>query len=200
MTSTLNRTAGNTGNKREQKKAETHSAILAAAIETFTEDSVVGTPMGAIARAAGVSKATMFFHFGSRIELLEAVAVEIYDYGVNQVWRPPEPGLASFLHDYMISQRAPATRVLWEIGDVLAVHQRPGPDVAYLHLISEIEGRLAEDAVDEAIRPELSQVVASAALFVARRTAFGQADDEELERFYATVETIIRPWRDTDGD
>jgi AcrR family transcriptional regulator len=180
---------------RNQKKAETRAAILAAAIAAFTEGSAVTTPVEAVARAAGVSKATLFFHFGSRLELLEAVAEEIYRFGVDTIWRPPGPGLAPFLRDYLGAQRTPTTRLLWEIGDVLAMNQRPGPDVAYGDLIDEIAGRLDEEGIDVAMRPALAQVVASATLFVARRMVFNQADDDEIQRFQATVESIIAPWR-----
>lgn len=196
MANTSKRTAGN---RRDQKKAETRSAILTAAVEVFTEGSVIATPVEAVAREAGVSKATMFFHFGSRIDLLEAVADKIYRYGVDHIWRPQGPGLAPFLREYLATQRLPQTRVLWEIGDVLTASQRPGPDVAYLHLIGEIEGRLADDGVEPVMRAALAQLIGSGALFVARRTVLGQADDDELRKFLANVDAIVQPWRTGNG-
>lgn len=178
---------------RVERKAETRASLLLAAYDVFTEGSVVTTPMDEVARAAGVSKATLFFHFGSRVELLEAVAAEIYRGGV-EIWHPEEPGLAPFLQAYLGSQRQPAARLLWEISDVLTVSGRPGPDVAYLHLIGQIEDRLDEDGIGSEARPLLARMVAAAALWVARRAAFRQATDEEVERFIADVEATVTPW------
>jgi AcrR family transcriptional regulator len=187
-----------TGMTRVERKAETRSALLGAAYELFTEQSVVTTPMEEVAKAAGVSKATLFFHFGSRIELLEALAAQIYHQGVETVWHPKEPGLEPFLKAYLASQRVPGARLLWEIGDVLTVNGRPGPDVAYLHLASEIEARLAEDGFDPAARTHLARLLAPAALWVARRTTFDQADDDELQRFIADIQASLAPWRPAD--
>ena len=56
------------------QKAETRKRLLQAAVEVFGQGSVMATPVDAVAAAAGVSKATLFFHFGSRLDLLEEVA------------------------------------------------------------------------------------------------------------------------------
>jgi AcrR family transcriptional regulator len=180
---------------RVQKKAETRARILAAAIEVFIGGSVVTTPMEAVAKAAGVSKATLFFHFGSRPELLEAVGIELWSEGAHTTFRPSKPGLAPALRDYFAAQREPAARLLWEIGDVVSAAGGPGPDVAYRYLIAGIDARLADEGFDPSIRARLAGVVAPAALLVARRAAFDQADERELRRFLADVKAILAPWR-----
>lgn len=181
--------------KRVLRKAATRANVLRASIKVFSEGSVVNTPLDEVAKEAGVSKATLFFHFGSRIELLEAVAKELFRYGVDNVWEPVRPGLRPFLDEYLASQRIPETRLLWEIGDVLSVAGRPGPDFAYSFTIEEIDKRLGDEGIDDAMREPLSRTLTAALLHVARRTAFGQADDDELQRLSTDVEAILAPWR-----
>jgi AcrR family transcriptional regulator len=183
------------GTKRVQQKAETRDRVLAAAVEVFMRGSIVTTPMEAVAKAAGVSKATLFFHFGSRTELLEAIGVELWLTGALSLFRPAEPGLGPALRDYFAAQREPIARLLWEVGDVLSVGARSqGPDVAYRWLICEIDARLAEDDVAGKVRATLSRLLAPAALSVARRAAFGQADDDEVQRFLTDVDAIQALW------
>lgn len=181
--------------KRVLRKAATRANVLQASVKVFTEGSVVNTPLDEVAKEAGVSKATLFFHFGSRIELLEAVAKELFRYGVDTVWQPSQPGLAPFLHDYLAAQRVPETRLLWEIGDVLTVAGRPGPDFAYDFTMEEIEKRLNDEDIDGEMRILLARMITAAVLHVARRAAFGLADDEELERLAMDVDAILAPWR-----
>lgn len=200
MTSSDPQTSDKTSPKRVvttrvQQKAETRARILAAAVDVFIEGSVVTTPLEAVARAAGVSKATLFFHFGSRLDLLEALGADLYVSGVHSTFQPNRPGLIPALREYFAVQRHPTARLLWEIGDVVSAAGGPGPDLAYRYLIAGIEVRLAQDEVDPATREVLARVLAPAALLVARRAAFGQAGDKELRRFLADVKTILTPWK-----
>lgn len=192
MTSTPTRTAPT---KREQRKAATRANVLQAAIKVFTEGSVVNTPVEEVTKEAGVSKATLFFHFGSRIEMLEAVAEELFRYGVTNIWDQAEPGLTPFLRDYLAAQRVPQTRLLWEIGDILIVAGRPGPDFAQDYILKEIEARLTDDGIQADMRRTLANVVAAAVTAVARRAAFDHANDEELEQLISDLDAILAPWR-----
>lgn len=192
MTSSPTKTAPT---KRELRKAATRAAVLQAAIKVFAEGSVVNTPVEEVTKEAGVSKATLFFHFGSRIELLEEIAKELFRYGVDAIWHPAEAGVVPFIRAYLATQRVPETRLLWEIGDVLTVAGRPGPDVAYAEAIDEVKTRLGDDGVANEMREPLARIVAAALLHVGRRAAFEQADDQEMERLVEDVETLLAPWR-----
>lgn len=192
MTSSSTRTAPT---KREQRKAATRANVLQAAIKVFTEGSVVTTPVEEVTKEAGVSKATLFFHFGSRIEMLEAVAEELFRYGVTNVWDQAEPGLTPFLRDYLAAQRAPETRLLWEIGDILIVAGRPGPDFAHDYTLREIAARLTDDGIQADMRETLANVIAAAVTAVARRAAFDHADDKDLEQIISDIEVLLTPWR-----
>lgn len=177
--------------RRAAQKAETRQRLLRAAVEVFGRGSVMTTPVDAVAAAAGVSKATLFFHFGSRLDLLEEVAGSVYGSGV--AWRPRAPGLEAFLDDYFAVQLLPETRLVWEIGDVLTVEGRSTPTAAYRHLTAYLGDRLAEDGVGRPTADRLAGVVAPAVLLVARRVAYGEVDDNEVERFRADLSTLLAP-------
>lgn len=54
-----------------------HEAILAAAVEAFAESGYAATSMDSIAVAAGVSKQTVYHHFGNKNALFEAVIGQV---------------------------------------------------------------------------------------------------------------------------
>lgn len=181
------------GGGRAQQKAATRRRLLDAAVEVFAAGSALTSSVDAVAAAAGVSKATLFFHFGTRIELLEAVAVELYEGGA--AWRTPEPGLRPFLERYFGAQHLAATRVLWEVGDVLSAEGRGAPNAAYLHLRGQLAERLEQDGLAASAAAALAGVLAPAVLLVARRIAFAQADAVEVARFHTDLELLLQPHR-----
>ena len=181
------------GGVRAQRKAATRQRLLDAAVEAFTAGSAMTTSVEAVAAAAGVSKATLFFHFGSRIELVEAVAGQVYAAGA--AWRTREPGLAPFLERYFAAQHQPTTRMLWELGDLLSAEGRGAPNIAYLHLTGQLAERLEDEQLDPPRAASLAGVLAPAVLLVARRIAFGQADEAEVARFLADLDLLLSPHR-----
>lgn len=180
---------------RAQQKAATRRRLLDAAVEVFATGSVMTTPVEQVAAAAGVSKATLFFHFNSRTELLEEVASRLY--GRGPAWRPGLHGLESFLDAYFRSQASPDSRLVWEIGDLLTVEGRSAPSTAYVHLVDHIADRLVEDGHEPDRARSLAGVVAPAALLVGRRLAYSEAAPGELERFRADLTAILSAHRET---
>jgi AcrR family transcriptional regulator len=181
--------------ERAQQKAATRERLLKSAVEVFAEGSVLTTPVDAVASAAGVSKATLFFHFGSRLELLEQVAGLIYAGGL--AWQPGPLGLRPFLDRYFSAQVLAETRLLWEIGDLLSVEGRGGPNFAYLHLTETLADHLEEDGFARERARTAAGVLAPAVLLVARRVAFGQAGPDEVDRFHDDVVLLLAPHRET---
>src|SRR5580698_5141152 len=59
--------------KQETRRAETRAAILAAAADAFAQAGFAGARTDAIAAAAGVNKAMLYYHFKSKSRLYEAV-------------------------------------------------------------------------------------------------------------------------------
>lgn len=71
--------AARTGRPKSEEK---RAAILEAAGTAFLEKGLEGTSMDAVAQQAGVSKQTVYSHFGSKEELFEAVILnkcKVYD-------------------------------------------------------------------------------------------------------------------------
>jgi AcrR family transcriptional regulator len=179
--------------KRAQQKAETRARLLAAARSVFGDGSVVTTPLDVVAASAGVSKATLFFHFSDRAELLQGVAVELY-FEMGKVLEETLAQGSGTLRDamaaYLDAQRDPRAQLLWHVGETLDAMGHPLGDVAYEMIRSEVE-RLALAAGADAERAgHLVAVLAPAALLMARRIAGGKAEEAEEERFLTAVEAL----------
>jgi TetR/AcrR family transcriptional regulator len=61
------------GRRRQSHRAETRASILAAAARIFAEAGLAGARTDAIADAAGVNKALLYYYFDSKERLYEAV-------------------------------------------------------------------------------------------------------------------------------
>lgn len=176
---------------RTRQKEETRQRLLGAARRVFDHGSVVTTPLDAVAREAGVSKATLFFHFATRADLLRATAGDLYGElaVVVDVWR--EEAALPYLRGYLLAQTDRRIVLLWKIGDVLAADADPLVDVAYTSLSVEVARRLAADGVAAERVDALAGVIAPAAFMVARRVAFGSADTAEVDAFLTRVEALL---------
>lgn len=60
-------------NGRQQRSVETQAAILAAAAKIFAKSGLAGARTDAIAEAAGVNKALLYYYFKSKESMYEAV-------------------------------------------------------------------------------------------------------------------------------
>ncbi|WP_345495106.1 TetR/AcrR family transcriptional regulator [Nocardia callitridis] len=64
---------------REEQKTLTHNRVLDAAVTVFGEKQFLGATIDDIARAAGVTRATVYAHFaGGKAELVDAVVARVY--------------------------------------------------------------------------------------------------------------------------
>jgi AcrR family transcriptional regulator len=63
---------------REEQRALTRARVLDAAVTVFAEKSYGATTMEDIARAAGVTRVTVYAHFAGKQELLPALAQRLY--------------------------------------------------------------------------------------------------------------------------
>jgi TetR/AcrR family transcriptional regulator len=86
---------------QQARSAETRAAILAAAADAFAESGLAGARTDAIAAAAGVNKAMLYYYFQSKDRLYEAV-VENHFAEFNrralQVLAAPGPARSVLLH------------------------------------------------------------------------------------------------------
>ncbi len=158
--------------KRQQQAGATRRRILAAAERLFAERSYATVTMEAIARAAGISLATLYLHFSGRVAVVGALAEEIVaapDLSVEQVVREADP----------VEQLRIAARTMrqlnersWIVTDILRSQQGSDPELARLwalwqqrHLNATLRGAAAL-ADRGGLRPGLS-VEAAADVFYA---------------------------------
>ncbi|MER5634582.1 TetR/AcrR family transcriptional regulator [Streptomyces nitrosporeus] len=91
---------------RERQKQATREALIAAAHELFTRESYGAVGAEAIARAAGVTRATFYLHFRSKaevvVELMRRIELEIMDsFRVLDGLEDPDPeSIAAWLHGH----------------------------------------------------------------------------------------------------
>ncbi len=67
------------GRTQSARRAETRAAILAAAADAFAQDGLAGARTDAIAAAAGVNKAMLYYYFKSKDHLFEAVVEDHFE-------------------------------------------------------------------------------------------------------------------------
>lgn len=73
--------------QRQEQKAQTRRLIFDVALKLFADRGLVATTTADIAEAAGVSHGSVFAHFGTRDELVEAVVNEVAGDIATQVRR-----------------------------------------------------------------------------------------------------------------
>jgi AcrR family transcriptional regulator len=76
----------------QQKAAEKEQQILKGALPEFLENGYGGTSMDRIAQAAGVSKQTVYSHFGSKEDLFKALIKKVARDKFQLVWAQPLKG------------------------------------------------------------------------------------------------------------
>ena len=97
--------------KKEHSKSEIKTtAILQGAIEEFLKHGYAATSMDKVAKAAGVSKATVYSHFGDKENLFNAVMQDLVKDKFQQVMGLSKP--QSLEQDPQVVLSAMATRML----------------------------------------------------------------------------------------
>jgi AcrR family transcriptional regulator len=153
---------------------------------------VVSTPLDAVAKHAGVSKATLFFHFADRRALLQALSQELYVVGYRLIDAADRSTVRKFLEAYLAVQEDARVRLLWRVGDVLTADGAPLPGAAYGYAVHELQARLDELGVPPSHAVPLAGVVAPAALLMARTVAFDGLGEQERTRFLDQVDALVR--------
>jgi AcrR family transcriptional regulator len=67
------------GSLREEQKKLTRNRLLDAAVMVLTEKAFVDATMEDIARAAGVTRVTVYAHFPGKVDIIQALAGRVYD-------------------------------------------------------------------------------------------------------------------------
>lgn len=173
---------------RARQKAETRRRLLEAALEEFLESSPTAASLDAVAERAGVSRPSLFFHFGSRLELMDQLAQHLIETRfVSRAEAARHVDIRGFVDAYLAEQRRPETRLLWQLGDQLQLDRPTGPNLAYWRTVAEIEAHLDEAGHERRRAHDLALVLASALMLVARRAAFGLTSGAEERDFVAAL-------------
>lgn len=180
-------------NQRDVQKAETRRKLLDAATEVFIEQGPMTASLEEIAARAGASRPTLIFHFGTRADLMDAVAAyhleNISDWG-NE-YRPGE--FRPFLEKFLRSQGDPVIRLLWTLGTLVhpggKTHTQPDlPNKSYRQRFAQLEERIAQSAgVSEEEAHRRAVLIAPGLLAIAQRSAQDLVGEDELEEFVETA-------------
>jgi AcrR family transcriptional regulator len=164
-----------------QRREATRRAVVDAAIESFTAAGHAGVTLDDIAADAGVAKSTVLYHFGSRLGLLRAAAIELVLRVERRIADRARGATASdWVRAVLEGQLTASGRVLHRIGDELAQHRAldEGDPMAYLI------GRLDDLGVEGE-----AEVVAAAILQFGRQLAYGQAAAADIDAMVASLRT-----------
>src|SRR5918994_5877398 len=154
--------------RRARQKAATRRRLLDTAVEVFVEHGPITASLDAIAGQAGVSKATVFFHFGNRTELMATLAGHLYEKAFPLTdRRPHRSDLPAFLRAYLRNQRLPEVKLIWQLGDLVAADHPEGLDAAYWHAVREIDERLVDAEIPAEVAHDRALVLAPALMLVA---------------------------------
>ena len=160
---------------QRERRTATQAAIVDAALALYLEHDRIDPSLDAVAERAGVAKATVLYHFESRIGLLRAVAARLYDEIVARL-SPLErhPDAAAWIRAYLLEGLHPTARVFQQVSDVLSYEEGTGIGRGL---------RSIADSVEALGVHEGTLVVAGATLSMMRQVVFGRVDVEGIDRF-----------------
>lgn len=181
-------------NQRARQKAETRRRLLEAATAVFLESGPATAPLDAVAVRAGVSRPTLFFHFGGRLELMDQLVQHLLvSEFQSEAEQHPEADLRSFMQTYLRTQQRPVVRLLWQLGDALQCERPDGPNMAYWITVEQVGKRLEDAGLDGEAARGRALVVAPALMLVARRAAFGLVTKREMKDFVTQACALVLP-------
>jgi len=160
-------------------RRDVRAAVLAAAARLFAERGYAGTSMDAVARAAGISKATLYHHIASKDALFSAVVEERAHRLVAAVEpddRPLPALLAAFARRFVRLVAEPDSLALYRM--VIAESMRR-PDLA----------RRFHETGPARVRAHLAALLERAA---ARGEPVAGDPERAAERFFAL---LLGPWQ-----
>jgi TetR/AcrR family transcriptional repressor of mexJK operon len=159
--------------RSDRKKA----AIIAAATQVFLRDGYGQANMDSIAQAAGVSKQTIYHHFGNKSDLFGAIIRSKCDQLLEPLEMPSEPGM---------KLEAALTSVARQFIDIMLA-----PSSLALHrvLMGEVQRFPELGRMSYKIGP--ARIVATIAAYLRQQASEGRLDlpDPEFaaEQFYAML-------------
>jgi AcrR family transcriptional regulator len=181
---------GTSQGTRAQRKADTRRRLLDAAAEVFLEQGPISPPLDLVAQRAGCSKATLFFHFPRRVDLISALARSLYEQQFADADPSPTGDVEAHLQAYLRAQHRPEVRLLWQLGDLMADGRTADLAEGYRYLVGQIRRVLVNAGLADAAAAERAEVITPALMLIGRRAALDEATDAELTRFVTAATKI----------
>ncbi|GAA3733339.1 AcrR family transcriptional regulator [Spinactinospora alkalitolerans] len=213
-------------NRRNQLSDETRRRLLDAATEIAAERGYDGTSLTLITKRSGLPASSVYWHFGSKDELLAAVIEHSFQEWLPAVprWAPMEPGTDRREHLREVLRQAGRSLVdrpeFMRLGLMLSLERRvvePAARARFLEIRAMMlkamsgwwESALSEDVLKE--RPSLPlqlarlHIATSDGLFTAAQIPDEGFDVEELmellaEALDSVVERIVAELADDGGE
>jgi AcrR family transcriptional regulator len=135
--------------KKSQQSAKTREALLSKCLTLFAERGFASTSIDDIARASGVTKGAMYWHFASKDDLLHAILDRIRARWQDAVHRP-------------VSARQTPTERLEQLFDSYAELFRDAPEICLFLQQVLLDQHHQESAT------QVAQVFSATARFIAR--------------------------------
>lgn len=180
--------------KRNKGFDETHDELLEASVRLISEKGVEALSISALARAVGVNRTTVYYHFESRDALIAAVKL----WATEQIVRAFRPDLPQRERiDYIVRfvLDNPELIKLW-IEDFISPGDIRDSYPFWDALVEGIGARLAESCPEEDIDPEIYCVNLLASAIIGPRVYSnsvrpGEGSETIIERFRRERQRVL---------
>jgi len=171
-----NRSNGRPRQREYDKSARTRAAILAAAMEEFSVHGFGGARVDRIAKAAGLNNHALYYHFGDKEELFQAVL----EHGYESLRRNMEP------RD--LATMEPEAAMAKIVDDVFEFVQRMPKHMAIAFDVNRNRGANLTPAIRKHVRAGVRELIADIAFALKRGIAAGRfAKDVDAEHLYFSI-------------
>jgi AcrR family transcriptional regulator len=191
----------NTARRRNKGFDETHAALIEVAVRLISEKGAEALSISALARAAGVNRTTVYYHFATREDLIASVR----DWSAKQLARAFEPvappeARAEYITRFVIDN--PEVIGMW-IDEFVAPGDIRTRYPEWDRLVAGMAVRFAAPDRAEAIDPEVFSTILLTVAFIAPHifqlsVRPDLSSDEVRKRFLAEELRMLR--RDGIGD
>jgi AcrR family transcriptional regulator len=164
---------------QRERRTATKESIVSAAIRQYLAAGSIEVSLDAVALEAGVAKATILYHFESRIGLLGAVADRLLDAFLERIG-PLEEFDSSLdaIRAYLEQGLEPTASLFTQVGDALTYAGQASITTGLGLLIEALRlGGVTHNAV----------VIAAAMQTMMRQIAFGYVGAEGIDQFMMEI-------------
>jgi AcrR family transcriptional regulator len=187
--------AGSKVQRRNKCFDDTHQEMIETAVRLISQRGVDALSMAALARAMGINRTTVYYHFDSRDALIEAVKA----WSTEQLARPftidaPQQERVDYIIRFVLEN--PDLVKLW-IDDLLSVGDIRKSYPHWDALVEGIGSKLQAAGSDDAVDPEVYCVILLTSAIVGPRvfknSVSPDADTESVvERFRGEQQRLLR--------